>query len=206
MDRSREATWLAPEHVTDASDPGVARRAAERVTAVVRARVRRFLSRSPRAGDEVEDVVQEIWLALLDRDAHRLRSWDRDRGVPLERFIAMIADRQLVSRSAHGRARRRSAQLVELDAMPEDAAVDTWTPEDAAGTAALLTRWRAHVARQLPVRGRTIFELMIRELDPDQIATALEVNRQVVYNWQHQIRGVLTDPNKAQKTETVFPV
>jgi len=193
MDRAHAAVWLVPEHVTDARDPGLARHAVERITAIVRARVRRFLARSRgHAGDEVDDVVQEIWLALLDRDARRLRSWDRGRGVSLEHYIARIADRQLLSRAAHGRARLRSAPLVELDAMPEDAAVDRWTPEAAAGTAALLTRWRADVGRQLPGRGPAIFELMIRELDADQIARALEVNRQVVYNWQHQIRGVLS--------------
>jgi len=180
---------LLPEHITDARDL----HAVARVTAIVRGRVRRFVSRSSHGAGEVEDLVQEIWLALLEHDARRLRAWDRARGVPLEHFVAMLADRQLRSWSAHRRARRRSAPLVELDAIPEDTVVDHWPPETAAETSALLTRWRARVDRELPTRGRMIFELMVKELDPDQIATALEVNRQVVYNWQYQIRSMLCE-------------
>jgi DNA-directed RNA polymerase specialized sigma24 family protein len=189
----QEPSTLAPEDVTDASNPGRARRAVELVSAAVRARVRRFLVRSPIAGYEVEDLVQEIWIALLDRDARRLRSWDPGRCVPLERFVAVIADRELASLRSRSRARRRSAPLIDLDAMPVHAAVDTWTPEAAAVTAALLAGWRARIGEQLPGRGRAVFELMVLELEPDQVAAVLEVNRQVVYNWQYQIRGILAD-------------
>jgi DNA-directed RNA polymerase specialized sigma24 family protein len=187
----QEPARLAPEDVTDASNPCRARHAVELVTAIIRARVRRFLFRSPIAGHEVEDLVQEIWVALLDRDARKLRSWDPGRCVPLERFVAVIADRELASLRSRSRARRRSAPLIDLEAMPVHAAVDTWTPETAAVTAALLAGWRARIGQQLSPRGRAIFELMVHELDPDQIAAVLEVNRQVVYNWQYQIRGIL---------------
>jgi DNA-directed RNA polymerase specialized sigma24 family protein len=186
----QDAARLAPEDVTDASNPGRAR-AVALVTATVRARVRRFLCRSPIAGYEVEDLVQEIWVALLDRGARRLRSWDPGRCVPLERFIAVIADRELASLWSRSRARRRSAPIVDLASTPAHAAVDTWTPEAAAVTAALLGGWRARIDQQLSVRGRAIFELMVLELEPDQVAAVLAVNRQVVYNWQYQIRGVL---------------
>ena len=194
-----EPPWLVPEDVTDASDPRRARRAMELVTAIVRARARRFLFRSPIAGYEVEDVVQEIWVALLDRDARRLRSWDPGRCVPSERFIAMIADRELASLWSHSRARRRSAPLIDLEATPVHATMDTWTPEAALATASLLAAWRARISQQLSVRGRAIFELMVLELDPDQVAAVLEVNRQVVYNWQYQIRGILADERPAAR-------
>lgn len=187
----QEPARLAPEDVTDASNPSRTRHAVELVTAIIRARVRRFVCRSPIAGYELEDLVQEIWVALLDRDARKLRSWDPGRCVPLERFVAVIADRELASRRSHSRARRRSAPLIDLEATPVHAAVDTWTPETAAVTAALLAGWRARIGQQLSLRGRAIFELMVLELDPDQIAAVLEVNRQVVYNWQYQIRGIL---------------
>lgn len=187
----QEPARLAPEDVTGASDPGRTRHAVELVTAIIRARVRRFVFRSPIAGYEVEDLVQEIWVALLDRDARKLRSWDPGRCVPLERFVAVIADRELASLRSHSRARRRSAPLVDLEATPVHAAVDAWTPEAAAVTAAVLAGWRARIGQQLSPRGGAIFELMVLELDPDQIAAVLEVNRQVVYNWQYQIRGLL---------------
>jgi DNA-directed RNA polymerase specialized sigma24 family protein len=190
---ARTDPGLTPEDVTDASDPGRARRAVELVTTVVRARARRFLFRSPIAGYDVEDLVQEIWLVLLDRDARKLRSWDPGRRVPLERFVAVIADRALASLWSHSRARRRSAPLIHLEAAPVHAAVDTWTPEAAAVTAALLAGWRARIGQQLSARGRAIFELMVLELDPDQVAAVLEVNRQVVYNWRYQIRGIVAD-------------
>jgi DNA-directed RNA polymerase specialized sigma24 family protein len=188
---------LTPDDVTDASNPNRARRAVELVTAVVRARARRFLFRLPIAGYDAEDLVQEIWLALLDRGARKLRSWDPGRCVPLERFVSVIADRELASLWSHSRARRRSAPLIDLEATPVHAAVDTWTPEAAAATTSLLAGWRARIGQQLSARGRAIFELLVLELDPDQVAAVLEVNRQVVYNWQYQIRGALADERSA---------
>jgi DNA-directed RNA polymerase specialized sigma24 family protein len=196
LTRPHEPTWLTPEDVVDESNPGRARSAVEIITTSLRARARRFVSRSPIAGYGVEDLVQELWVALLDRDARRLRSWDPGRRVPLERFVAVIADRELATLRARSLARRRSAPLVD-EATPVHAFMDTWTPESTALTANLLAGWRARIGEQLSVRGRAIFELMLLELDPEQVAAVLDVSRQVVYNWQYQIRAILADERSA---------
>ncbi len=79
-------------------------RLAAMLTPVINARVARTLlaRRSLLAGSldlrqEVEDQTQEVFLALFSRDAHILRSWQPERGLSLERFVGLVAERQVLS-------------------------------------------------------------------------------------------------------------
>src|SRR4051812_48339802 len=74
------------------------------LTPVVQARVARTLlaRRSLLAGgrsvrEEVEDLSQEIFLALFDRNARVLRSWEPERGLSLLNFVGLVAERQVLS-------------------------------------------------------------------------------------------------------------
>src|SRR6185295_14407505 len=70
------------------------------LTPVVQARVARtLLARrgQPSGGrnlrQEVEDLTQEIWVALFASDARVLRSWRAERGLSLENFVGLVSER-----------------------------------------------------------------------------------------------------------------
>jgi DNA-directed RNA polymerase specialized sigma24 family protein len=157
---------------------------------VVRMRAARARARGALREQTVDDLVQEIWLALLANDSRRLRAWDESRGVPRERFVAVLADRALAALIARTRARRRASTLVTLDSCPESALARNDTPERE-----LIVRETLRlVARQLPLRGQAVLlEFWGGQRDAQAIASALGVARQVVYNWQHRIRLVLAN-------------
>ena len=48
-------------------------------------------------------MVQEVFVALVDDDARVLRAWSRDRGLSLENFVGLVAERQVASILRTGR-------------------------------------------------------------------------------------------------------
>src|SRR6267142_3656158 len=69
-------------------DPSAAKILVRRLMPVVHARVGWFLwkgAKRPSARDH-EDLTQEIWLALMKNDGHRLRAFDPEKGASLEGF------------------------------------------------------------------------------------------------------------------------
>jgi RNA polymerase sigma-70 factor (ECF subfamily) len=81
------------------------------LTPVIQARVARtLLARRHRlAGgrdvrQEVEDLSQDVFLTLFSRDARVLRDWQPGRGLSLESFVGLVAERQVLSFLCSGRA------------------------------------------------------------------------------------------------------
>ena len=80
------------------------------LTPVIQVRVARtLLARRHRLASgcdvrqEVEDLSQEVILALFSRDAHVLRDWQAERGLSLESFVGLVAERQVLSFLRSGR-------------------------------------------------------------------------------------------------------
>lgn len=53
---------------------------------------------------EVEDLCQDVFLALFSRDARVLRDWQAEGGSSLESFVGLLAERQVLSFLRSGRA------------------------------------------------------------------------------------------------------
>lgn len=161
----------------------------ERLMPVVRARVRRRLGGwSPAVR---EDAVQEVWLALLADDGKALRTFDPDQGRTLEGFVGMVAERQIIDWVRRQQAARRGGGATFTDdrALERRAAIEP-DPEHAVLTADLIAAFGRHLEATLPEIGLLVFRLMYTDrLAPTAAAEALGVKRQVVYNWQHRIRG-----------------
>ena len=74
------------------------------------------------AGD-VEDLTQEVLLALFADDGRILKAWSPERGLPLERFVGLVARRHALSML---RSRRRSpfnaqpTDPLDLEAQPPE--------------------------------------------------------------------------------------
>lgn len=83
------------------------------------------------ASDEIVTRVQEVFVALLERDAEDLREWDPDDGPTLEDAVAQLAERRIAAILA-----ARASDGVEI---PSNSATE-WTPLTGAERRAVLAK------------------------------------------------------------------
>lgn len=159
----------------------------ERLLPVIHARVRRCLPRA-RWG-EADDLVQDVWASLLADDGRALRTWEPDRGASLENYVGLITKRKVLNLIEFSTAARRGGGE---EAMPLDDAAAFALPQRPSGGLAdrdQLARLAAHLQATLPERGWLIFRLLFTDgCEVEEVAQALGVNAQVVYNWRFKIR------------------
>jgi RNA polymerase sigma factor (sigma-70 family) len=149
---------------------------------------------------EIDDLVQEIWAGLLANDGHQLRGWDAGKGASLENYVGLIARRKTLNALEHSRAQRRgggqgAAELDEADGPPV-------RPSGVIYQRDQLVRLADHLRAHLPERGWLVFRLHFTDGNevPD-VARALNVSAQVVYNWVFRIRQEAQAWQAAQEAE-----
>lgn len=173
-----------------AGSTGAAMRLVRRLGPAIRGRLNALLKGRSLDGADLDDLTAEVWARLLDSDGARLRGFDPEKGRSLESYAALIAEQHLLSTQRSVRALKRGGGLapVAMDEVGElPGAVST--PE-----AQVIARrdgdrlWR-HLEASLPTRGRLILKVIYLDgQSPQEAASGLGVNLQVVYNWQHRIR------------------
>ena len=165
------------------------------LTPVIQARVARtLLARRDRfAGgrnvrQEVEDLSQEVFLALFSREAHILRSWEPERGLSLENFVGLVAERQVLSFLRSGRRNPRQEtsafeeEDLELEA-PESG------PEEVTASRERLTFLLDRMREELSPLGRRIFDLLfIQDLSLPEVTAASGLSADAVYTWRLRLR------------------
>jgi RNA polymerase sigma factor (sigma-70 family) len=165
------------------------------LTPVIQARVARtLLARRHRlAGgrdvrQEVEDLSQEVFLALFSRDAHVLRSWQAERGSSLESFVGLVAERQVLSFLRSGRRNPWKEDPLLTDDELEMEAPESGPEEIVAGRehlSLLLDRLR----EELSPLGRRLFELLfVQELSQTEVQAASGLSADAVYAWRSRLR------------------
>jgi DNA-directed RNA polymerase specialized sigma24 family protein len=117
---------------------------------------------------EVEDLCQDVLLALFDHDARALRAWSPHRG-RLEAFVSILAEHEVASIMRSGRRRPWRDEedgSVDLDGLgtlaagPESiVALDELLEALAEGLRAELTPSSLAVFRALVVDGQSIAEV-----------------------------------------------
>jgi len=155
----------------------------------IQVRVGRALMRTMRKGrsaaQEVEDMIQEVFLALFDNDCRALRAWDSTR--PLEPFVAIIADHEVASILRSG---RRKPWRDDHDGAID---VDTFTthhgsPESIVGTTELYDSILARLRAELSPKGLELFTMLIVEEQPvEDVCAATSMNRDAVYAWRSRL-------------------
>jgi RNA polymerase sigma-70 factor (ECF subfamily) len=149
--KSREAEWAALMRAARAGDTAAYDRCLRDMAKALRPYVRRGLERAGRTDDNVEDVVQEVLLAV-----HLKRhSWDETR--PISPWVAAIARYKLID------AVRRRGSWIHLpiddffEVLPANDAPTDPGRDIARSLAALPTRQR-EVLRSIGVDGASIGE------------------------------------------------
>lgn len=168
-------------------DTDAVRALVQRLYPVVRARVRLAQGRrADLARMETADLVQEVFVRLLDGNARQLGQWEPTRGASLEGYVGMVTEREVGN--AGQRSNVRSRYEVKV-ATPVDVPALQPSPEAHVVARDAVQRLSAHLEAQLPPKGRVVLRCLYADgLDVDETARMLGVNRQVIYNWQHRIR------------------
>jgi RNA polymerase sigma-70 factor (ECF subfamily) len=165
------------------------------LTPVIQARVARTLlaRRSLLAGgrsvrQEVEDLSQEVFLALFARDARVLRSWQPERGLSLPNFVGLVAERQVLSFLRSGRRNSWKEEPSFTGDELETEAPDSGPEEIAAGRehlSLLLDRLREELS---PLGWRLFDLLFVQELSQIEAQAASGLSADAVYAWRSRLR------------------
>lgn len=163
-----------------------------RVLPVVQVRVARVLSRRrERSGrdvrQEVEDLAQEVFVALFKDGGRVLRAWDPGRGLALASFCGLVAEREVASILRSG---RRSPWTE--DATPaEDLERDVGSAGDVElGVASReqLARLTERLHEELSPRGLELFQrLIVEEEAVEAVCASTGMSSDAVYAWRSRL-------------------
>ncbi|MCK5800171.1 MAG: sigma-70 family RNA polymerase sigma factor [Deltaproteobacteria bacterium] len=174
-----------------AREPGAWIEFHQRYERLVVACVRKVLHRYtvPYTGEDLEDLLNAIYLELLRNDFKKLRAYDPERGYKLSSWVGLIA-----TNAAHDALRRRGPQTQSLDdpKTPWPEATDaTSSPADLA-----LLRERQDLlneaAKHLSPGEQVFLNHYYREgREPAEIAAILEISVNTVYSRKNKVRANL---------------
>jgi RNA polymerase sigma factor (sigma-70 family) len=165
------------------------------LTPVVQARVARTLlaRRFRLAGgrdvrQEVEDLSQEVFLSLFANDARTLRSWQAERGLSVENFIGLVAERQVLSFLRSGRRNPWKEDPSFSEDELETEALDSG-PEEIASSREHLALLLDRLREELSPLGRRLFQLLfVQELSQAEVEAASGLSADAVYAWRSRLR------------------
>ncbi|HEV7783734.1 MAG TPA: sigma-70 family RNA polymerase sigma factor [Thermoanaerobaculia bacterium] len=165
------------------------------LTPVIHARVARTLlaRRSSLAGgrsvrEEVENLTQDVWVALFDRDGRVLRSWQPERGLSLPNFVGLVAERKVLSFLRNGRRNPRKEEFSFTDDELDPEAPDSG-PEEIAINREHLSLLHDRLREELSPLGWHLFDLLfIQELSQAEVQAATGLSADAVYQWRSRLR------------------
>lgn len=162
----------------------------DRLMPVVQARVARSMRRcrTPDARNTREvlaDLVQDTFAVLLEDEGRVLSRWDPDKGLSLENFVGLVAER-------HARSilttRKRSPWSESPDADIETLMPATRGPEARLVSADLLRTALDQVQAELTPKGLALFDaLILDQHDAERVCADLAMSRAAVYQWKKRL-------------------
>ena len=172
-------------------------RLVDRLLPLVRAITRRVLNRwsgsrvGPHDGD---DLVQEVWLRLFREDGARLRGFDPSRGMSFRNYIALVARTEAGQVLKREQAGKRGGGLEPVQFEEGRSAGTQGSPEEAAIARQSSADLLEHLDAHLGPKGKLVLRYIYGDgVSVNETAQAMGVKPQVVYNWQHKIRGLIRD-------------
>ena len=163
-----------------------------RLTPVIQARVARcvlrFRAGSGRVRQDVDDLAQDVFLRLFEEDGRVLRSWDPTRGLSLENFAGLVAERHAISHLRTGKRNpwREEEAAEEMLAELPSAAVE---PAQEVASADFMSRLHERLRETLTPLGMHLFELLyVEERTVEEVCSATALSTDAVYAWRSRLR------------------
>jgi RNA polymerase sigma factor (sigma-70 family) len=140
--------------------------------------------RDPR--QEVRDMVQDVLVALFERDARELRRWDPERGRNLDSFVRLVARRRVARILGQRTGNPWADSPVDPDDLDE---ADDHELVQHLEERQALDRLLVALGGRMSARDHELFEMLfVQELDPDEVATRMEMTRGAVNAWSYRMR------------------
>jgi RNA polymerase sigma factor (sigma-70 family) len=140
--------------------------------------------RDPR--QELGDMVQEVFLALLDNDGRILSAWDPERGRSLTSFVQLVARHQVASVL---RSNRRCPWTEDPTPVEEMVLEPAPSPEHRVVEADEARRAMGHLRGELSTRSMLMFEeLYVEERSVDEVCETYGLSREALYAWRSRLK------------------
>lgn len=188
---------LALVNAALARDPAACRMLIARLAPVVRQRVAKMLLHAARRGGrtpspaDVDDLANDVFVVLFDRDGRVLRAWDPQRGLSLRNFVGLVAQREA---AAILRSGRRSAWAE--DPTSEDVTLDgeVPTPEREAAAREELALVLVHLRERLSPRGQLLFEaLFCDNQGAAQVCERFGMTPNALYSFRNRLQSLVVE-------------
>ena len=159
---------------------------------IVQSRVARALLRRGAASrgqdirTQVEDITQEVFVALFEDRARTLRAWDPERGLSLANFVGLVAEREVASIL---RCARRSPWTEE----PAEDLDETGEPgqpiDELVGNRELVARLLDRLRETLSPLGFSLFEkLLVEERSVADVSAETGMSADALHAWTSRLR------------------
>lgn len=189
--REREATLELVERGL-AQDRQALRSLVNALAPVIQARVARALLRRAASASgrnirqEVEDLTQEVFVALFAEGGRALRAWKPERGLSLANFAGLLAERQVASILRTSRRSPWTEEPMLLDKLDEPAAEES--AELRLASREMLEALLARMREELSPLGLSLFEeLFIHQRPVAEVCEQMGMSRDAVYAWQSRL-------------------
>lgn len=171
----------------------------EALTPVIQARVARALLRRRGSANgrdvrqEIEDLTQEVFLALFAKDAKVLRAWSPERGASLLNFVGLVAEREVASVLRSGR-RSPWTEDPTLDEGLERASAVSEGPEPAVQSRELLEALLDGLRARLSPKGLGLFHrLFVDQGTVEEVSAETGMTADALYAWRSRLGRVVRE-------------
>lgn len=185
-------------HAALAREAGASRQLVLRFAPIIRHRVARALVRHHvRMGhaarrEDIDDLQHDVFVTLYDRGAHVLRTWDPARGLSLDNFIGLVAQREADAILRSGRRSAWAEVSTVDDVMP--VTIDKHCPERTlAAREALHMTWQT-LHRRLSPRSLLLFQaLFMHDQSVPQVCAQYDMTANAVYLFRTRLQTVIDE-------------
>lgn len=177
-----------------AGDRAAARGLVDVLSPVVHARVARKLLRSGLARkqgrelrQEIEDFVQEVFVALFAGGGRQLRAWDPARGMSLLNFVGLLAEHEVDSILRSGRRSPWSEEATKEESI-ERRAGSTDSAHGRVSSREILAKILERLRAQLTPAGIQMFQLLVvEERSVEDVCRQTGMTADAVYAWRSRL-------------------
>jgi RNA polymerase sigma-70 factor (ECF subfamily) len=175
-----------------AGDRAAVQRLVARLTPVIQARVARCVLRyRPRGGhvrQDVDDLSQDVFLRLFEDGGRVLQTWDPGRGLSLENFAGLVAERLSISSLRTGKRNPWREDAAEDEVLAAVPSVDA-TPAEEVASVDFMGRLHERLRETLTPLGMHLFHLLyVEERSVEEVCTATALSADAVYAWRSRLR------------------